>query len=461
MQLQQLTRQVVFCLMTIGGVANVELAMAQPLTDSQGYVDGIAAVVNQDVITLRQVNAEVAEVTKNLRAQKIPVPDEEILQRQVLQRLIDERLIRQEALHMGFNPDQIDPLEAAELIANRNQMSLAQLRQEIEKGGLQWETYLRSLRQEVLIDRIRQQVIDPRISISDSEIDALLKSQGIDPASTKQPAQANEILEVAQILVRIPEGASQATQAELKQKAESLLRQVRSGADFAGVAAASSDGPEALQGGVLGARPLEGWPDVFASALKDTATGQVTDVVRSGAGYHILKVLNRSQAGNAQSAEADFLVTQTRASHILIKFNQITSDEQAKERIDQIAYRLRNGENFEELARAYSEDASAPQGGSLGWLNPGETVPAFEQAMDALAVGQVSAPIRSQFGWHIIRVDERRDRNVGNEFRRMQARQMLHQQRVEPAFDDWLSQIRSQAYIDNRLDPELSSGRRK
>lgn len=460
MQVQKLTRHLILAL-AAASAAYLGVARAQNADLTPSYVDGIAAVVNQDVITLRMVQNEIEVVTKNLKAQKIPIPEQSVLQKQVLQRLIDERLLKQEAAQLNITADNVNVDEAATMIAARNNLSVPQLRKEVEKSGLAWDTYLDGLRQEVVMDQIRQRVIDPRIRISESEIDAYLKSQGFDPESTKMAVQPNEMIELAQILVRVPEGASAARLAELKKKAESLLQQARQGADFAGLAASSSDGPEALQGGVMGTRPLGGWPDAFAQAIQNVGQGKVADLVRSGAGYHILKVVNRGQSQATQAAGTDMIVTQTHARHILIKFNQITSDEQAKQRIEQLALRLKNGEDFESLARAYSDDASAPQGGDLGWLHPGETVPAFENAMDALAIGQVSAPVRSQFGWHLIRVEERRDRNVGNEYRRLEARQALHAQRVEPAFDDWFSQIRSQAFIDNRLDPESSSRRRK
>lgn len=461
MEVQKLTRSLVLAL-AVSGVGYMQVADAQDASfEGSQVVDGIAAVVNTEVITLRQLNGEVSEVIQNLQAQQIPQPDLDVLQRQVLQRLIDERILYQEAALMGLNPQAINVEEAAALIASRNNLSLEQLQHEVERGGLNWNGYLKGLRQEVLMDQIRQRAIDHRISISDSEIDAFLKSQGIDPNGGQAMPAAAEMVELAQILVRVPPEANRSTQAQLRQKAEDLLRQALAGADFSGLAAAQSDGPEALQGGGLGARPLEGWPDAFIVAVRDTNAGQISDIVQSGAGFHILKVLDRSQPRSQNQAENEMLVTQTHAHHILIKLDQITSDEQAKARIDQLAARVNAGESFENLARAYSDDASAPQGGELGWLNPGETVPTFDEAMNSLAVGQVSEPVRSPFGWHLIRVDERRERNVGDEFRRMQARQMLHQQRVEPAFDDWLSQARSRAFIDNRLDSQTASGLRR
>lgn len=469
MQVDKLTRHLSVAVFLTASVMSAGLVLAQSQTDdaflqSTAPADGIAAVVNTEVITLRTVQLELDSVTKSLKAQKIPIPESEVLKKQVLQRLIDERLLYQEAAKMGLSAADVDIDAAVDVIARTNNITASQLRKEVEKSGLSWDNYLKGLRQEVVIDQIRQRVVDPTITISDSEIDIFLKSQGINPASTKQTAATvTGPIELAQILVRIPEGASASVRAELKQKADTLLQQARQGADFAGLAAASSDGPEALQGGGMGTRPLEGWPDVFAKAVKDIPAGQITEVIQSGAGYHILKVISKGQAQAASRDNADntLIVTQTKARHILIKFNEITTDAKAQERINQLAMRLANGEDFEALARAYSDDASAPQGGDLGWLHPGETVPAFEQVMDELAVGEVSAPVRSQFGWHIIRVEERRERNVGSEFRRMQARQALHEQRVEPAFDDWLNQVRSQAFIDNRLDPQSSSSRRK
>lgn len=461
MDVQKLTRSMVLALAVSGAWYVNAVHAVESDFEVNKAVDGIAAVVNTEVITLRQLNSEVADVMKNLNAQKIPLPEAETLQKQVLQRLIDEHILTQEAKRMGVDPAAIDVNEAVEMVASRNNLTTQQLRHEVEKGGMAWDEYLDGLRQEVLVDQIRQRVIDPRITVSESEVDALLKSQGIDPRSTSGAPAAQEVIELAQILVRVPAGADRQTQAQLRQKAEDLLRQARSGTDFSGLAAANSDAQEALQGGILGARPLEGWPDIFVSAIKNTRTGQVAELVQSGAGYHILKVLQRGQSQGLGEAENEMVVTQTRAHHILIKLDQITSDEQAKTRIQQLADRVRAGESFEDLARVYSEDASAPQGGDLGWLNPGETVPSFDEAMNALAPGQVSAPVRSQFGWHLIRVDERRERNVGDEYRRMQARQMLLQQRVEPAFDDWFSQVRSQAFIDNRIDPQASSGRRR
>lgn len=433
---------------------------------STNFVDGIAAVVDNQVITLRQVDLEAGRVSAQLKAQNIPAPDATTLRLQVLQRLIDEMVQQHEAERLGIQISDADIQEALGIIASRNDLSPEQLQAEIKKSGLVWDDYLKSLKHDLLLDQLRQRMVDPRINISDSEIDSFLKSQGVEPRNAKATVTGPEYIELAQVLVRVPENADSATEARLRDKAQELLRRARSGADFAGLAAASSDGAEALNGGVLGVRETSEWPDLFTQAVANLQQGQVSGLVRSGMGYHILKVLNRGTPGQVQdlsprassaaSDQASMLVTQTRARHILVKLSQVRTDEQALARITQLQTRINNGESFEEIARSYSEDSSAPQGGELGWLTPGETVPAFEQAMDQLAIGQLSAPVRSQFGWHLILVEERRTKDMENEFRRMQARQHLFQQRVEPAFEDWLNQLRTAAYVDNRLAKALA-----
>jgi len=441
-------------------------------------VDGIAAVVNKQVITLRQVDIEAQKAQAQLKQQNIAVPDQQILRRQVLQRMITDALLSQEAERLNIQVTEAGAQQAAEVIAQRNRMTVAQLRAEIERSGVSWADYLKDLRHEVMVDQLRQRTVDRNIHISDADVDAFLKTQkrsglsslGQQRGQAQPPQQAQpSVLGLAQILVAVPEGAPAAEVQRLRGKAEELLARLRGGADFASLAASSSDAPEALQGGDLGVRPPEGWPDLFLQATQNVQTGGVSDIIQSGNGFHILKVVTRGQEPQQTQApasvaepqrspapEGPMMVTQTHARHILIKITPAMTEERALERLRQLSHRLSMGENFEELARLYSEDASAPQGGDLGWLTPGETVPAFEQAMNALQPGQVSEPVLTQFGWHLIRVEERREKDMEDEYRRMQARQALFQRRVEPAFEDWLSQLRGQAYIDNRLDPQSS-----
>ena len=279
--------------------------------------------------------------------------------------------------------------------------------------------------------------------------------------------------------MKVPDGSSASRVQELRGKAEAILAKLRGGADFASVSAASSDAPEALDGGQLGVRPVNGWPDLFINATKNLRTGQLSGIIQSGNGFHILKVLTRgapakestaaasavtspspSAAAAAPQSQGPMMVTQTHARHILIKVTKVMTDDQAQTRLKQIRERLENGENFADLAKRYSQDASAPLGGDLGWLSPSETVPPFEQAMDALQPNQISEPVKTQFGWHLIQVLERRTKNMETEYKRVQARRAIFQRRSDPAFEDWLNQLRGQAYIDNRIDPQSSQARR-
>lgn len=480
MRSPHLTRRFASLLLVLGVAAPVAAqqtaaVQAEPSASDHQVVDGIAAVVNKQVITLRQVEVEARAAQEQLKRQNIAVPDPQTLRRQVLQRMITDELLRQEAERLNIQVTDASAQQAAQVIAQRNRLTVEQLRAEIERSGVSWNQYLKELRQEVRVDQLRQRTVDRNIFISDADIDAFLKTQqrqsGISSLGQRGQTQqaAPSVLGLAQILVAVPEGASASEVQRLRSKAEEILSRLRGGADFASLAASSSDAPEALQGGDLGVRPPQGWPDLFLQATQSVQAGGVSDIVQSGNGFHILKVVTRgeerqqaqapAQAPDARQQpvpEGPMMVTQTHARHILIKVTPAMTEERALERLRQLRHRVEMGENFEELARLYSEDASAPQGGDLGWLSPGETVPAFEQAMNALRPGQVSEPVLSQFGWHLIRVEERREKDMEDEYRRMQARQVLFQRRVEPAFEDWLNQLRGQAYIDNRLDPQSS-----
>ncbi|CAM4246538.1 Chaperone SurA [Bordetella tumbae] len=471
-------------------------AAAQPAKQADQTVDGIAAIVNKDVITLREVDSAAKNATADLTRRGIQVPPQDILRRQVLQSLIVERIQTQEADRLGIrvNDAQIDQAIAG--IAERNRISVPNMRVEVEKSGIKWDQYRKSLAQDLRMNRLRQRAVDSQIIVSDAEVDAFLKDQQNNPAARAgaaapgagQPAPQTRVqsgpeqIALGQILVRVPEGSSSDQVAALRNKAQSILARLKQGADFASLAAESSDGPEALQGGVMGARPIDGWPDLFVKAVASLQPGQVSGVIQSGNGFHILKVLDRaggaSAAAPAQPArpaappapavaphpgqgmpanQGPVQVTQTHARHILVKTSAVMTDDQARQRLEQIRQRVINGgASFADMARQYSEDNNAPQGGDLGWVNPGEMVPAFEQAMNALAVGGISEPVLSPFGWHLIQVEERREHDVSDELQRMQARQILFERRAEPAFEDWVEQLRNGAYIDNRLEKQLS-----
>ncbi|WP_424263951.1 peptidylprolyl isomerase [Castellaniella sp.] len=456
-------------------------AVAAP--PAEQFVDGIAAIVDKQVITLGQLADKQAQVRRQMQQQRIPVPEDAVFKRQVLQQMINGALQDQEADRLGIRVSDAQVDRAIQSVAQRNRLTVDQLKKEILAEGMSWDQYRSELRSQMRDDMLRQRSVEDRISISDSDIDAFLQTQGAhpmpSPSQQQAPAQAEppaaaptgpELVELAQILIEVPDYAANSVVDEKRQQAEAILRKLKSGADFAGLAASSSNGPQALQGGDMGIRPLKDWPDLFARAVADVPAGGVTGVLQSGRGFHILKVLRRGYAQRParaaqpaaaptpaarapqQAASGPMMVTQTHARHILIKTSKVVNDDKARSTLESLRQRIMHGESFAELAKRYSQDASAPQGGDLGWLNPGETVPAFEQAMNALQIGQVSEPVQSPFGWHLIQVEDRRTKNMEQEFRRMQARRELMERRIGPAYEDWLDQLRSQAYIDNRLE---------
>ncbi len=460
---------------------------AAPAAPAEQFADGIAAIVNKDVITLREVREATREAAGELTRQKIELPPQEVLQRQVLQRLIMQRLQRQEAARMNIKVDSATVDQAIASVAARNKITIDQLRKEVEKSGISWEKYRRNISDEVMTDRLRARTVDANIVISDAEVDAYLKEQqrrrgggaappmqqAAAPVPQQQGAAAtSDRVALAQILVRVPDGSTSEQVAVLRKKAQDILARLKQGNDFASVAAAASDGPEALQGGSMGVRPLDGWPDLFVQAIANLSKGQLSGIIQSGNGFHILKVLDRAsggpapmpapapqampqQPGGGAAPQGPMQVTQTHARHILVKTSAVVNDAQARQRLELLRQRIvSGGEDFATLAKQNSQDASAPQGGDLGWLNPGETVPPFEAAMNGLKVGEVSEPVQSPFGWHLIQVLERREKDVADDVQRMQARRVLFERRSEPAFEDWLDQIHDQAYIDNRLEKQ-------
>lgn len=426
-------------------------------TQSAQLGDAIVAVVNNDVITRRELNESVVSARNNLAAQNIQAPDTATLERQVLERMISDKAQLQEADRAGIrvSDDQLDA--TMRRIAEQNGITLQQLREQVHADGLTWDGYRAELGKQIRLTRLREQEVDRNIIISEAEVDAFLKEQA---AQQNQPGGSpmagGAMMQLAQILVRVPEGSSPAQINTLRNKAEALLQRARGGADFAQLAAASSDGEEAMRGGDMGERPMLGWPDLFIQAVSGLQAGEVSDLVQSGNGFHILKVVAREGGQPAATPGRVDLgpkqVTQSRVRHILVKTSAVMSDDQARARLEQIRDRIDHGQaTFADMARQYSEDASAPQGGELGWISPGDTVPPFERAMNSLQPGQMSEPVQSEFGWHLLLVEDRRVQDVTEETRRIQARQILFQRKLEPAWEEWVGMVRARAYIDNRL----------
>jgi peptidyl-prolyl cis-trans isomerase SurA len=457
--------------------------------------DGIVAVVNREVITRRQLDARVRITKRELAAQRIQAPPDAVLERQILDRLINEQLEQQEARRLKIDVSDQMLESALDTIAKRNNATVAIMRQQVQAAGIPWVDYTSMIRRELLLERLKQRVVDSSITISEGEVDAFLREQKArqdgslpavkrpepppapKPPPPKPQAVKPPIMGIAQILVQVPEGSTEEEVKALRAKAQALLARVRKGESFEAVAKANSDGPEASRGGDMGVRLVSDWPDLFVKAVAGVPDGRISNIIQSGNGFHILKVVGR--AGGAPRAapqpqpqaapaagtpggpvpKGPMLVQQTQARHILIKTNSVMTDDMARQRLEQIRDRIvQGGESFSDLARRFSNDSSAPQGGSLGWLNSGETVPPFEKAMNALKEGEVSQPVQSPFGWHLIIVDGRRTQDMAEQFTRNQARQQIFFQRSNVAFDLWLQQVRNQAFIDNRLEKNLRLG---
>ena len=417
----------------------LQAAAQQPAAGRIVLLDRIVAVVNEDVITRRDLDDRLKVVTRQLRQQGTPPPPAEVLEKQVLERMIYTRVQLQLAKETGLRVDDGQLEKALARIAEENKISLAQMRETIEKDGTSFVKFREDIRDEITMARLREREVDNKITVADSEVDNLLN------APQSQDGKVDEF-DLSHILIRVPEQASPEQLSERRARAEKALAQIRGGADFRQVAASFSDAPDAVQGGAMGWRELARLPTIFAEAVKGLKNGEVSAVLRSPNGLHIVRVNER------RGQNAPMIVSQTHARHILIKTSEVVSENDAKERLVKLKDRLDNKADFAELARLQSEDASASRGGDLGWLSPGDTVPEFEHAMDALKPGETSGPVRSSFGWHLIEVIERRRQDMSQQQQRLQARMSLRAQKADEAYQEWLRQLRDKAFVEYRLE---------
>jgi peptidyl-prolyl cis-trans isomerase SurA len=401
-------------------------------------IDRIVAVVNSEVITERELSARVDFALRQLREQKAPAPPRAVLEGQLLERLINDRVQMQHARDIGLRVSDAELDRALARIAEQNKLTLPQLREVLARDNVPFDNFREDVRGEITRSRLREREVAQKIVVTESEIDTLLKAQ--------QGQSARDEFNLSHILVSVPENASPEQLQSRRERAEQALRQLREGADFRQVAAAFSDAPEALQGGQLGWREAERLPTLFFEAVSPLQPGQTSELLRSANGFHILRV-NERRGGTPK-----VLVQQTRARHILVRTNELVSENEARNRVLALKERLDNKADFAELARARSEDTSAARGGDLGWLSPGDTVPEFEQAMNGLKPGEVSGPVRSPFGWHLIQVLERRTEDMTREGLRMNARQSLRERKADDAYQEWVRQLRDRAYVEQRLD---------
>ena len=417
------------------------LACAAPHAAAQrsALVDRIVAVVNKEVITASELAERVALAERQLMRQNIAAPERAVLERQMLERLIVDKAQLQLAADTGLRVDELQLDRSVQRVAEGNNVTLPEFRRRLEADGVAFDKFRGEVREQILLQRLREREVDDRVQVSDSEIDIFLEdNQAVAAGAVEYNA--------AHILVRIPEQAAPERIEQARARAGKVRAEALAGGEFARLAASNSDAPDALQGGSLGWRSLSRLPELFADALRTMQPGNVSDVLRSPAGFHVLKLLERRGAGIAAP------VTQTRARHFLVKTSEVVSEADARRRLAGLRERIAGGADFAELARLNSEDGTAARGGELGWIHPGDTVPEFERAMNALQPGELSDPVRTPFGFHLIQVLERRTADLSAERQRLQARQALRERKAEEAYQEWLRQLRDRTYVEMRLE---------
>lgn len=402
-------------------------------------LDRIVAVVNDEVITRGDLDERVRLAVAQLKQQGAPPPPRETLERQVLDHMITDRAQLQLAKETGLRVDDAELDRAVQRIAEENKLSVERLRAVLEKDGVPFPKFREDIRTQIVLTRLREREVDNRIVVAESEIDSFLGTQ---QAQTGRGDEFN----LSHILVTVPENASPEQIQTRRVRAEQALEQLKSGTDFRQVAASYSEAPDALQGGAMGWRDAERLPALFYDELKSMAVGAVSSLLRSANGFHILRLNER------RGSTTPVTVRQTHARHILIKTNELVPEAEAQRRLLSLKERLDNKGDFAELARVHSEDASGVRGGDLGWVSPGDTVPEFERAMDALAPGTISGPVKTPFGWHLIQVLERRNEDMSKERQRLQARRILRARKADESYQEWVRQLRDRAYIEYRLE---------
>lgn len=406
--------------------------------------DFIVAVVNSEPITNHEVQSRIARIQQQASQQGGRPPPRDELARQVLDRLIVERAQIQLAREVGVRVDDAAIDLAEQNVARQNRVDTAELRLRLKRDGIPVAQFRGEIRDQILLSRLREREVDAKVKVSDVEAEQFLREQEL--ASTSAPTEIN----LAQILVSVREDATPEQVAARKVRAEEVLKRARAGEDFAALAIAFSDAPERAGGGELGLRSPDRYPSLFVDTVVPLRTGGISELVRSGAGWHILKVLEKRQSGIAGMS-----VTQNHARHILLRLGPQLTEADARERLTDMKRRIESGQaDFASLARASSQDGSAPQGGDLGWSNPGQFVPEFEEALDGMRPGDLSDPLVSRFGVHLIQLIERRQYALNPREQREMARGLVREKKVEEAYVDWLQDVRARAYVELREPPQ-------
>ncbi|MBX3616135.1 peptidylprolyl isomerase [Nitrosomonas sp.] len=406
-------------------------------------INHIVAVVNEDVVTRQELNEAIKMTVARLQQQGARIPEQQALESQVLESVITKHIQLQHAKEVGLSVAESEVDETIQRIAEENKLSLPEFYTALEHEGVSHSKFREEIRDELTMTRLKEREVKNQVNVTEGEVDNYLHTQ-------ETSSEGQEEFRLAHVMILVTENMNNAQIEQRAERAEMALTKLKEGADFAQVVAEFSDAADARTGGIIEWRPVTQLGPSFAQLLEPMKQDEITPVIQSPNGFHIFKLLGR----RAQEVPT-VIIDQTHARHVLIKINELTSESEGKQKILAIKKRLDNGENFEEVAKLYSEDSSASVGGDLGWLSPGDTVPDFEHAMNELLPGQISEPVRTQFGWHLIQVLERRSQDISLDRRRQAARQAIRARKADVVIQEWLRQLRDQAYVEYRLDEEL------
>ncbi len=402
-------------------------------------LDRIVAVVNSDVITEIELDAKVTIIKNQLRQQKTKLPSDAILKKQLLERMILQQIQLQLAdrVHLRVDDEMLN--RTLDNIAAQNNISLSELRETLEKEGTDFTQFRENLRNEIIINQLQKRQVHNRISVTKQEVERFLKN--IELRGGK-----NTEYHIGHILVAIPEAANADQISQAKVKSSNIIKTLHEGADFKQTAIAMSDGQQALEGGDIGWRRFEALPTLFSDWVNGQTAGSMSDAIRSPSGFHIIKLLGKREN------DKQHVITQTHARHILIRTGEFSSKNEARNRAAKLRERIIAGEDFTKLAKANSDDpGSSTKGGDLGWINPGTMVPPFEQALSLLSANQLSEPVQTQYGWHIIEVLGKRTHDNTGSIKRKKAQDTIRTRKIEPALQNWMRRLRSEAFVENRL----------
>jgi peptidyl-prolyl cis-trans isomerase SurA len=398
-------------------------------------LDRIVAVVEDDVILESELQREAVAIVRKLQASNTTMPPDYVIKRQVLEKMIVDRLQRHLAEKAGINMSEEMLTNSATEIAQRNNMTLEQFKQELQGQGMSYQVFLENMRNEIVINQLRGKEIGERIKVTDREIEHFIETEDKGGEGIGQ-------YHLGHILVAVKEGSSAEVIKKAIDKAEQLVKDLRGGQDFSKTAMSVSDDDNALKGGDLGWRNKSDVPSLFVDVVDKMSAGDVSDPIRSPSGFHILKLLETKGVGTQ-------MITKAKVRHILIKTNELVDDDEAQKRLIALKQRVADGDDFATLARAHSDDkGSALKGGSLDWVGPDDLVKPFQEAMEKLAIKEISDPVQTQFGWHLIQVLERENKDNTSDFKKNQIRDIIRKRKVEEETELWLRRLRDESYVE-------------